>query len=539
MTLTWSKFLLLTVVVLAARLAYLRWLCPYELLGDEAFYWVCSRHLEGGYLEKGPLAPWLIAASTWAFGLAEWSVRLPAAVALALASVATAGLARTTSGGDARVAFVAGAFCMLAPAFQANAQLMTPDALFIAVWAFACWAAADLAVRLERGESAWAAWFCVGAFLGLGLLVKQSMLLFPMGMALYLLSRRTQLRIDARLWLGAGLALAVAIAVASPLLIWNAQRGWPTAGHALWHLGGTGFQPLPAAVINNPDALGLRPLAPLALWLTQVVAFGPGSAVLMVWAVRASLRQRRSNPSHWPAQLLLICLAAPGIAVYTIVAFYKSVELNWPMHLAVSLMALAAHFAPAEFARYRVLLQQWLALPPAQRPKAGFVRRRPETLFRSAWDWVLVYGVAGQLLIAFGPLLISTDAAGALTDRFRGHRDRAALFQRFAAEVKSSSGTDLAIVASHYMTAALLEFYLPGNPRVYCASSLFGARPTSYDLWPNRALEAIIGRDALLSGKQAGDWRGALGFKSVETLHTARAIHHGRDARPAPCAPLR
>src|SRR2546428_2544384 len=51
------------------------WLSPYQLLGDEAYYWEQARHLDWCYNEKGPLLAWMIAACCRMFGDTEWAVR--------------------------------------------------------------------------------------------------------------------------------------------------------------------------------------------------------------------------------------------------------------------------------------------------------------------------------------------------------------------------------------------------------------------------------------------------------------------------------
>ena len=58
---TWNAAVALLVAVLIVRLAYLIWLSPFELVGDEAYYWEQSRHLDLCYNEKGPALPWMIA----------------------------------------------------------------------------------------------------------------------------------------------------------------------------------------------------------------------------------------------------------------------------------------------------------------------------------------------------------------------------------------------------------------------------------------------------------------------------------------------
>ena len=54
---TWNAALLLLGATFLLRFAYLAFLSPYELVGDEAYYWEQSRHLSGSYNEKGPALP--------------------------------------------------------------------------------------------------------------------------------------------------------------------------------------------------------------------------------------------------------------------------------------------------------------------------------------------------------------------------------------------------------------------------------------------------------------------------------------------------
>src|SRR5213076_588359 len=77
---TWNWALVLLTGVFVARVLYLRWWSPWELVGDEAYYWEQARHLDLCYDEKGPALAWLIAACCHFFGNTEWAVRLPVAL---------------------------------------------------------------------------------------------------------------------------------------------------------------------------------------------------------------------------------------------------------------------------------------------------------------------------------------------------------------------------------------------------------------------------------------------------------------------------
>ena len=98
----WGVAVLLILAVFIARVVYLFWLSPWELLGDEAYYWEWSRHLDLCYYEKGPGLAYLVAASVRCSGVSEGAVRLPMAVCSALAAWGVGRLTLTVSGGNAR-----------------------------------------------------------------------------------------------------------------------------------------------------------------------------------------------------------------------------------------------------------------------------------------------------------------------------------------------------------------------------------------------------------------------------------------------------
>src|SRR5438045_772556 len=73
----WTTALVMIALVLLSRIIYLKWFCPYELLGDEAYYWDEARHLDWCYNEKGPALAWMIAGCCRLLGDTEFAVRVP------------------------------------------------------------------------------------------------------------------------------------------------------------------------------------------------------------------------------------------------------------------------------------------------------------------------------------------------------------------------------------------------------------------------------------------------------------------------------
>src|SRR5690606_23650503 len=105
---SWAAILLLVGLVTALRAVYVLWLCPYDLIEDEAHYWEWSRRLDWSYYSKGPGVALLIAAATELLGTTAGAVRLPAVLFGAVATLATAALAAEATG-DKRVGFLAAA----------------------------------------------------------------------------------------------------------------------------------------------------------------------------------------------------------------------------------------------------------------------------------------------------------------------------------------------------------------------------------------------------------------------------------------------
>ncbi|MDX2198945.1 MAG: glycosyltransferase family 39 protein [Phycisphaerae bacterium] len=524
----------LILCVFALRVVYLFWLCGYELLGDEALYWESGRRLDWGYYEKGPVMPWSIALATAVVGTSEAGVRLAAAVWSAVAGLGVLRLAQhaaapadeaesaTDRSGRAATPFIAATMFLLAPAFQANAQLATPDAALIALWVWGCVAALALIRAMEsRSPGVWlaAAWF--GFVLGVGTLAKQSMLLLLAGVALNVI-RRPASRGALSTAIGAGL-LTFGLAV-SPLAIWNWQHGWPTVLHTLEHLGlyeSSGAAHATEAA--RPARAIYNPVWTLSLVGAQIGAFGPALCALMWIGVRsADSRGMRSA----------INLALSALAVYLLVSFTKQAEPNWPFHAFASILAPAAAAVARELPLVRERIARWRANPA--RPHEGFLRRRPESVAQVAWDWTILYGVGGQLLIAFLPQMLANTPDSGLTQRFRGHRAQAAAVHAIARGLEQQIGIAPPVIASHYMTAGLLAFYLPGRPVVWNAGSRLGTRTSSYDYWPDTRLELVLERHdaAILNGTKAERWAELLKGWRIETVDAQRGIHVARRTAP-------
>lgn len=136
-----------------------------ELVGDEAYYWLWSRHPDICYLDKGPMIAWLIGAGTALFGQTVFGVRFFAVLLASGTGVAMLLLSRSLF--SDRAGFWAIVISSVVPLFEVGASLMTIDTVYIFFWS---WAA--LTFWWAKGQTRLTPWILTGALLGLGLLSK-------------------------------------------------------------------------------------------------------------------------------------------------------------------------------------------------------------------------------------------------------------------------------------------------------------------------------------------------------------------------------
>ena len=340
------------------------------LAPDEAYYWVWSHALQGGYLDHPPMVALFIRAGTLIAGDTAFGIRLMGPVCLAIGSIL---LARATE--DLFPGRRAGAWA--AALFNATlfagigAVAMTPDTPLIAFWTATLWALA----RLHRsGDARW--WLAVGAFAGAALLSKYTAVLLGLGIVAWLLldpaARRWLLRWQ--LWVG-GL---VALSIFAPVVLWNAGHDWASfakqggragtvaAGQALRFVG---------ELIGGQ--LGLA--TPLVFVLCVA---GTGAAAWRWWRGRDG------------AALLLAALTIPGAAIFLWQATGSRVQGNWPaiLYPAACVAAAALLTAPGWMRLRRPAVVVGLAMTAAVYVQAlaaplPLPRRSDPTLARlGGWD---------------------------------------------------------------------------------------------------------------------------------------------------------
>jgi hypothetical protein len=189
----------------------------YGYMGDEFYFLACAKRLAWGYVDQPPLGIWLLAGLEPVLGSSLPALHLLPTLAHAAAMVLGALLARELGGGRAAQGLAALA-TLVAPVYLGAASNYSLYIFDVAVWAGAAWVLA----RIANGASP-RAWWLLGTLLGLGLLDKLSVLWLGAGIAVGLVATPGRRWLASPWpWLAAGLALAIA----SPYVVWLALHEW-------------------------------------------------------------------------------------------------------------------------------------------------------------------------------------------------------------------------------------------------------------------------------------------------------------------------
>ncbi|HTR16153.1 MAG TPA: glycosyltransferase family 39 protein [Acetobacteraceae bacterium] len=332
---------------------------------DEAYYRIWAHALAPGYLDHPPMVALWIRAGTWFAGETALGVRLFGPLSAALGSVLLARAAEDFFPGR-RAGFVAAALLNATLLLGVGSVIMTPDTPLILFWTAALWCLGRL---LRTGDPRW--WLATGLAAGLALDSKYTGFLLGLGLAVWILAvpeGRRWLRAW-QLWAGGALAAAVF----TPVILWNAGHGW-------------------ASFVKQGGRTGVWHPADALRFLSELVGGQIGLATPLVLAL-CVLGVARAARLGWrgraPGPALLACLTLVPAAVFLLHALGDRVQANWPCVLYPAGCLAAAGLAARGW-RPAVALGLVLVIPAwVQASAAPFAlpRRLDPTLIRlGGWD---------------------------------------------------------------------------------------------------------------------------------------------------------
>ena len=281
---------------------------------DESYMVTAGRVLSLGYFDHPPASWWLSRGAALLFGTeAAWAVRLPFILLFALSQVLVWRIAIMAA--DRRAGFWAVVALNLSPVFGVTTGTwVLPDGPLDAALLGAALCLLHALPAIGWRAPGWQAlgwralgwWAAAGVCAGLALFSKYSAVLTIGGAFLYLLTSRQHRR-----WLARPepyVAAALALAVFSPVLIWNASHGWASFAFQGDRAQGLRFRPLMPIQVLAGEALFVLPW----IWLPMMILF-----------VRGFQRP-------WPERLL-VSLAAPPIVAFALISAWSSqrVLFHW------------------------------------------------------------------------------------------------------------------------------------------------------------------------------------------------------------------
>jgi dolichol-phosphate mannosyltransferase len=450
-----------------------------DMLPEETYYWSYARHLDFGYLDHPPMVAWLIGAGTWIFGQNEFGVRIGALLCGLIASLYIYKLSRDLFGEAAALAAVL--LASMLPFFFLSGLLLTPDSPMTAAWAAALYYLQRALIADDAG-----AWWRAGIALGLGMFSKYSIALLGLVTVAFMLwdasSRRWFRRPQPYI------AAAIAAAIFSPVIIWNAQHDWAS------------FVFQTSRRLAEPPQFALHKL--LGSMLVLITPTGLLAIVLT----------RRGGASLRQARFIGLALLIP-LSVFALFSLRHEVKLDWTgatwcaavPALACSVLGLANVNMPWR----RRLLAAW-----------------PPTLIALAllYGGLLHYLVMGLPGVAYSKHIETTPV---------GWRDLSSRMLDCASQERKLSGKDPLIVGmDRYAIASEIAFYgtRQSGARVETSSSvLFDGVGLMYQRWTPPSSQT--GRDLLLVAWDPGELSDALLEPRVERLGPIEREVLQRDGR--------
>jgi Dolichyl-phosphate-mannose-protein mannosyltransferase len=503
----WLCRLLAAVLLLGSaglRIAFMASDACLDLSPDEAHYWDWSRHPDWSYYSKGPVVAVLINASCalteqWTQhlpGLAMLSVRLPAVLCgclllLSVYALTTLVFQRETW------ALGAVALGLTLPPITAVSEIMTIDAPFLCCWS---WGLVFGYLALFRGKS-WA-WPVTGLMVAVGLLTKQTMILWIPSLVLFLVFTPAWRSILMRrgFWIMAFVAGLGGL----PIIWWNFQHDWVNFRHLLGH---GGF---------SEEKDGIHWLGPLKFAGTQFGLLMGYWFVVWAWAMwdrRPWIEQRDDFRFLW-------WMSVPTFLFFMAFGLKNDGgEPNWPASAYLSGMVLAVGWFVAQLndARswYRLITQTMLACIVAL--SLGL------TIFvhYTSVAYPVLSWLAGPPTNSRPMPLRSLDP----TCRLQGWRTLAAQVDHIRQEFRDRGEAEPIIAGDTWSMPGEVAFYCQGQPTVYSLGPIVGERHSQYDFWrpnPVADVEAFRGCDFIIIA--CPNPRLAKAFDSVE-IHR-EVIHY-------------
>ena len=283
------------------------------LHGDEAYYWLFSKHLQWGYYDHPALIAYYIHLFTY-FSDAIFFVRLGNIVAYAVVLWVLYDVSKRYI--SPKAAPIALLVMLSIPLFHAATLIITPDTVLMLTYSLTLYTVL-LAFRHEQTTHYF---LLAGLFLGLAMMAKYTALLLAVSIVFYALLFQRSLLLNYRFYL----AVLTAGITVIPLIWWNYTHDWISFMFQLHH-GGMGKHTI------HIDKF-------LAFFGGQVGIFTPTFFIIALIESLRIIKHPFSN--RFNAQALFAVTFLQPLLFFSYKSFFQSMEINYaaPIYLTATLL---------------------------------------------------------------------------------------------------------------------------------------------------------------------------------------------------------
>ncbi|QSR87937.1 glycosyltransferase family 39 protein [Methylacidiphilum caldifontis] len=277
----------------------------FDLVPDEAYYWLWSKHPSLAYATKGPLVAWAISVGSFFFGDTLLGVRIMSILFGLGSAVLIYLLAKKLF--EPQTAFLAVLLAAACPLFSIGSVLMTIDSPSLFFWLLAA-----LLFVYAFSENKRRYWIASGISVGLGFLAKYVNGFEILSFSLFLALQSTTRTL---LWSKNYLYFIFFFLLLSlPIWIWNFNHGWVTVYHLL-HRGGL-----------TSSSVGFHAEELLKFFQEQILSYSPFLFVGVLLAVSLTLLVPVFRTS---GTLYCVSLFLPVFLFYFLLSFHQAAKGNW------------------------------------------------------------------------------------------------------------------------------------------------------------------------------------------------------------------
>lgn len=419
------KFTLIIVTILSIfRLILLQ---LFNLVPQEAYYWLYIQRPALSYFDHPPICSYTIGLFTLIFGKNEFGVRF----GMVLYSIGTIFFMYKLSQkffNDDKSAFLTIIFLNLTIFFNLQSIISTPDSPLLFFWAGAMYF--YFKAIFETGK--WRYWLLGGLFAGIGLASKYTSIFIFFNLILYFIFSKNWKKIFSIKFI---CSIIIALFAFSPVIIWNFQNGFASFL----------FQTSNRA--KGVKSIGFNYL--LQLLASQTYELTPIFLILLIVIFIKSIQKFINLELK---ELYLLIFTYPITIFFFLVSLTSLVKMNWIMPAYLSLMILSVNY----FEKSNVKIQnriKYLGLPIS-----------------------IVLIMINIIIIIFPFLTIQKG------DTWTGWKELAN--RVISLKEKADINNNNFIFSNEYKIPAELSFYTPYK-NVILAENIYGKPALQFDYWYN------------------------------------------------------